>query len=346
MSRGAAEAVSVRRAGPGDLPAIRPLWEEFEAEVPEPAHRAGEPDESWAGVCAHVESGLALVAELDGQPVGYALARLARPGLCHLGELYVRPEARRGGVAKALLLELAAWGAEGGARTVTLEVTTANATARAVYERLGFSEESRNLHLELPVLAERVSPREGSESFGSVHVQTDDLEAVVRAVSTYLPRLPGSSRGGVVLPPRNGWTAVFEDLCDRDPEQLGRLARELSDRLGAVVLAIGVEESAVVRYTLLERGLVVDEYASVPEYHGARPPGEVIALAANPTVLARLTGADPRRIREVARTASSPGELPAATELLAAIAVLIGVDGAVHGYDSARSLPGARPVGR
>ena len=40
-------------------------------------------------------------------------------------------------------------------------------------------------------------------------------------------------------------------------------------------------------------------------------PATSIALGANPTVVARLTGADPTRVREVARTAASPGRAAA-----------------------------------
>ena len=122
---------------------------------------------------------------------------------------------------------------------------------------------------------------------------------------------------------------------------LRRLATEISDRLGAVVLTLGVEDGEVVRYVLLERGSVVDEYLSVPEYYGPLPPGDVIALGANPTVAARLTGADPQQVREVVRTASSPVELPSARELLAALAAILGVEGAGFVYAQARERPGA-----
>ena len=40
----------------------------------------------------------------------------------------------------------------------------------------------------------------------------------------------------------------------------------------------------------------------MPEHYGPLPPGDVIALAANPRVVARLTGADPAAVRAVART--------------------------------------------
>jgi hypothetical protein len=91
------------------------------------------------------------------------------------------------------------------------------------------------------------------------------------------------------------------------------------------VVALGIEAGAVVRYSLFDRGAIVDEYLSVPEFHGPLPPGDVIALGANPTVVARLTGADPQRVREVARTAATPSELPPAADLLAEIANVLGV---------------------
>jgi hypothetical protein len=49
-------------------------------------------------------------------------------------------------------------------------------------------------------------------------------------------------------------------------------------------------------------------------------------------VLARLTGADPASVRQVIRTATSPAELPPATELVEAIAGVLGVAEAGHGW--------------
>ena len=202
------------------------------------------------------------------------------------------------------------------ARGATHLFVNANPHALDFYERLGFREESRNLVLPLEV-------REvgAGRSFGSIHVQTDDLgcgraggAAVRPAAARRLARQRAST------PPRNGWITVYDDACDRDPSSLRRLAKELSERMGAVVIAIGVEHEQVVRFVLLEAGRIVDEYLSVPEYYGPLPPGDAIALAANPRVVARLTGADPAAVRAVARTAPSPAELPPPLELLAALA--------------------------
>ena len=87
-----------------------------------------------------------------------------------------------------------------------------------------------------------------------------------------------------------------------------------------------VEDGDLVRYTLFDRGASVDEYWSVPEFRGPLPPGDVIAFNANPTVVARLTGAQPAEVRRVARTAATPDDLPPALELHAQIAELMGVE--------------------
>jgi hypothetical protein len=211
--------------------------------------------------------------------------------------------------------------------------------------RVGFRERTRVLEASVEALERRL---EGATapSFGSIHVQSDDVDGVVRAVRQFVPRMPGGSKGSVVAPPRNGWTTVYDELIDRNPEMLRRLARELSDRMGAVVLVLGVEEEQVVRFVLFERGRIVDEYLSVPEYYGSLPPGDVIALSANPTVVARLTGAEPAKVRQIARTASGPAELPPARELVAELAGLFGVEGGEHGYAGAEAIPGATDLPR
>jgi hypothetical protein len=170
-------------------------------------------------------------------------------------------------------------------------------------------------------------------------VQTDDVDAVVRGVRQFVPRMPGNSQGSVVSPPRNGWVTVYDELADREPEMLRRLARELSDRMGAVVLLLAVEEGEVVRFVLFERGRVMDEYLSVPEHHGKLPPGDVIALSANPTVVARLTGANPADVRRVIRTGKRLEDLAPALELVTQVAAVLGVEGGELGYADALAVP-------
>ena len=167
-------------------------------------------------------------------------------------------------------------------------------------------------------------------------MQTDDRAWVDRTVTEFARRI--RSTGSRVEGPRNGWTAVYDAAADADHNALLRLARELSERLGAIVIALALEVDQVVRMIALDRGGIVDEYLSVPEYYGTLPPGDVIGLAANPTVLARLTGADPAAVKAVARTAPSAAELPPPRELLAAIAAVLGLEGTAHGYEAAWSM--------
>ena len=218
-----------------------------------------------------------------------------------------------------------------GEETVTVETTR---EAGDAWVRAGFNERARVLEASLDVLERRLSSDRGP-SFGSVHVQTDDVDGVVRAVRQFVPRLPGGSKGSVVAPPQNGWIAVYDELTDRNPEMLRRLARELSDRMGAVTVLLGVEREELVRMILFERGRIVDEYLSVPEFYGPLPPGDVVGLAANPTVVARLTGADTEAVRRVARTAPSPADLPPARQLLADLAAVMRIDGAETGWADA-----------
>jgi tRNA threonylcarbamoyladenosine biosynthesis protein TsaB len=95
----------------------------------------------WPEACFHSElaQGLswARVAELDGALAGYLLAWLGE-GAGHVGNLAVTPEARRRGVARALLADLFERARASGVTRVTLEVRAANFAAQALYRAHGF----------------------------------------------------------------------------------------------------------------------------------------------------------------------------------------------------------------
>ena len=122
------------------------------------------------------------------------------------------------------------------------------------------------------------------------------------------------------------WIRIVDPVLDHDRDAHGRFAHELSERLGAVCVALALEHGAVVRFRLYERGRMVDEYLSVPTFYGSLPMGDELALAANPTLVSRLTGAAPDEVRRVARTAKTAAELPAAPELYEQIAQLMGLE--------------------
>jgi ribosomal protein S18 acetylase RimI-like enzyme len=337
--------MSIRQAVTGDREGLHGLNRDFFDGSPNPEWYGVSVEQELSEVDEIVDAGLAFVAEEDGRLVGFALGRRKAGTHGVLTDLYVRPEDRLKGIARGLTHAVADALRKAGATHVTLSVGVDNSAARNAYASWGFRERVLILGVDVDELIRRIADAEDTgPSYGSAHVQTDDVAAVTRAVSQFIPRLAAHSQGTIVSPPRNGWIAVYDEAADREPELLRRIARELSDRMGAVTLSIGVEGGHVVRYLLYERGRMVDEYLSVPEHYGPLPPGDAVALGANPTVVARLTGADPREIRAIARVAASPADLPPAAELLSQLATAMKLEGADHGYADAGDIEGATRI--
>jgi ribosomal protein S18 acetylase RimI-like enzyme len=303
----------IRPATADDLPLVRELWQAFNDEIPDEPWREDDLAEDLARLEQAIRDDIVLLAD-EG---GLAVARRKGERLGFLEVVYVRPDARRSGLAAQLVREVAAQMREGGVEMLELEVLASNAEARAIYDRWGFKPVELKLGAPLAQLEQRLAPADGP-TFGFVHVQTDDIEKVKRDAAKVLRLEPDVEVEG-------NWVRVRSDATDADPSRLKSLAKELSYTTGGVVLSLGVERGVVVRYDLFDKGADIDEYLSVPEYFGPLPPGDTYALGANATVVGRLTGADPRRVREVARTAASPGELPPAQELYEQIATVMGV---------------------
>jgi ribosomal protein S18 acetylase RimI-like enzyme len=303
----------IRPATADDLPLVRELWQAFNAEIPDEPWRDDDVEQDLAWLERAVREEIVLLA--DDQGLAVAVRKGERLGFLEI--VYVRPEARRGGTGAELVREAVKRLREAGAEVLELEVLASNDEARGIYERWGLKPVELTLWAPLAELEQRLAPPEGP-TFGFVHVQTDDADKVRRDAVKVLRAEPDIEVG-------SGWVRVRSDATDADPEQLKSLAKELSYTTGGVVLSLGVQRGVVVRYDLFDRGADVDEYLSVPEYFGPLPPGDAYALGANATVVARLTGADAQRVREVARTASSPGELPAAQELYEQLAVVMGL---------------------
>ena len=304
----------IRAATADDLPLVRELWRAFSEEIPNPSWYDDDLEQDLEWLAGVVEKETVLLADDVGLAV--ALMKGKRHGFLDL--LYVRPAARGTGVSRELTREVVARLRERGAEVLELEVLASNAQARAVYDRWGFQASELTLAMPIDALEQRLAERPSGPTLGAVHAQTDDVDSVHRYAARFLRIEPEVERLG-------DWVRVRSEQTDADPARLKALAKELSYALASVVLALGIEEGAVVRYNLYDRGSDVDEYLSVPEYYGELPPGDVIALGANPTVVARLTGADPKRVREVARTAKAVADLPAAQDLYEQIADTMGV---------------------
>ena len=308
----------IRQATTADRDVLHKLWLEFGQEIEDAPWRDDDSGEELEEIDDLAEAGTVWLAEADeDEPVGIAFGRMIEARVAELRGLFVRPSARGGGVAAELTRSFVARMREAGAEVVELDVVASNEGARATYNRWGFQAFELRLAAPIAELERRLAPADGP-TFGFVHVQTDDLEKVKRDAAKVLRLEPEVEVEG-------GWVRVRSDVTDAEPERLKALAKELSYTSGGVVLSLGVQRGAVVRYDLFDRGSDVDEYLSVPEFYGELPPGDAYALGANATVVGRLTGADPKRVREVARTASSPGELPPAQELYEQIATVMGV---------------------
>jgi len=304
--------MNVRRSTDADAAVVKELWDEFAAEVPDPPGFEDEDEPAQTVYLAEDDDGAAGI--LEASPAG--------PKRWHIELVHVRPRARRQGVAAALIRECLRDAREHGAEWVSLDVLDSNAEALAVWHRLGFRDVEHVLAQPLDALERRLGDDSAGVSFATTHVQTDDRASVDRAVSEFVPRFKSPDLRGT----SNGWIRIADPLLDADRAAQSRFAADLSDRLGAVVVALALEQGAVVRFLLYERGRMVDEYLSVPTYYGPISKGDELALDANPTLVARLTGAARDDVRRIARTAATPAELPPAEELYRLVAALMGLE--------------------
>jgi ribosomal protein S18 acetylase RimI-like enzyme len=312
--------MTIRRATEADEAVLRELWEEFEREVPWEIEEPETWDDEWPDVRDDIERGGVFLAEDGDGPVGVARVEAPVRGRAHVQLVYVRERARRQGVATDLLRSCVEDARARGARFVSLDVLESNEQARTVWGRLGFVVDQLLLAAPIERLEQRLAGSAEQAARATTHLQSDDRTSVERAIGQFVPRLEQPD-----LRANGSWIRIADPVLDRDREAHGRFARELSERLGAVAVALA-QEGEVVRFRLYERGRMVDEYLSVPGYYGPLPKGDELALEANPTLVARLTGADRDEVRRVSRTASTPAELPPAAELYEQLASLMGLE--------------------
>ena len=124
------QQVSLRRARPGDLPALMAIETRAFAHPWSEDMLARELDHDWSTV---------LVAEgPGGAPVGFAIFWTIQDEI-HLLDVAVDPDHRRQGVATALLRGLVDGARARQAARVLLEVRRSNAGAQALYRGQGFA---------------------------------------------------------------------------------------------------------------------------------------------------------------------------------------------------------------
>ena len=141
-SRRKTSPVAIDPATPDDVPALMSLIRAL-AEYEKLTHQVRiKPDafrEHLFGPRPYAE---AIIARLDGQPVGYALwfhnysTFLSKPGL-YLEDVFVLPEHRGSGIGRALLCEVARVAKERGSGRLEWSVLDWNEPAIGFYRRLG-----------------------------------------------------------------------------------------------------------------------------------------------------------------------------------------------------------------
>ena len=136
------DSVQIRPAEPADVELIFALIVELAEYERAPEQVHGTPQLLNDALFGPQPSAEALIAELDGEPVGFALFYTTfstwecRPGIW-LEDLYVPPAKRRGGIGRALLVELAAIALNRGYTRLEWTVLRWNEPALGFYEKLG-----------------------------------------------------------------------------------------------------------------------------------------------------------------------------------------------------------------
>ena len=96
------------------------------------------PDDPWPTNAATPPRGIYLIAYLDGQPVGMGAHRPLDHHATEIRRMFTRVQARRAGVARAILRALQVHAIEEGFTELKLETGFKQRPAIALYESFGF----------------------------------------------------------------------------------------------------------------------------------------------------------------------------------------------------------------
>ncbi len=78
-----------------------------------------------------------------------------------------------------------------------------------------------------------------------------------------------------VLPAKFGWTTLYEERASQqDERQIRYLGSTLSQDLKVAAIAFLVHDSDIACYWLFDKGQLLDEYNSCPDYFDENPPGD------------------------------------------------------------------------
>jgi GNAT superfamily N-acetyltransferase len=144
--------MDIRRAEPGDLPQLVPLFDAYRQFYRQPS----DPGRAERFLRERLERGESVIflALDDGESAGFVqlYASFWSVAACRswiLNDLYVVPRFRGGGVGRALLERARAHAEATGAGGMSLATQRDNHTAQRLYESLGWVRDEDFLHYEL-----------------------------------------------------------------------------------------------------------------------------------------------------------------------------------------------------
>ncbi|MFL6592412.1 MAG: GNAT family N-acetyltransferase [Luteimonas sp.] len=136
---------SIRRATEADVDAVAPLFDAYRQFYRQPPDLGRAQD--WLRDRLQRNESVILVAEREGTAIGFtqlypmfSSVRTARTWI--LNDLFIAKQARRCGVARALLDAAVRFARADGAAGIALETASDNAAARALYVAAGWQEET------------------------------------------------------------------------------------------------------------------------------------------------------------------------------------------------------------
>lgn len=124
--------------GPAAYQPATELLREYVAEV---AARVAGFDGGGVDPAVEARDGsMAVTCDATGRPVACVAVRLIEPGVAEIKRMYVRPDARGGGLGSAVLAAAERIAADLGATTVRLDTAAPLTEALALYRRNGYRE--------------------------------------------------------------------------------------------------------------------------------------------------------------------------------------------------------------
>jgi hypothetical protein len=158
--------------------------------------------------------------------------------------------------------------------------------------------------------------------FTNYQVRSDSMPAVLKALGPLI-----ESRA-YVSPPQAGWVTVYDEASDdQDDTIIQELGTGLSRALTTTVLAFLLHDSDIFRYWLFQKGELIDEFDSNPEYFGNRVDEKTLRrLRGNTAALLPLcrAGTTPAQIDAVLHDPDAPSGM--ADDILSDLVELLDID--------------------